>query len=157
MNKAMLPNRVLGRVWAWAVLPFIIPAIPCPTPLYSLFLWSFNLHPHVCLFSLSFSLVQMQLIRFGAYLTYLFAQTLFLYQFILRYRGVRTSCIFGVGHNSSLNRWYPNHSLIQFFSWNQDHTSPYMATHSIFYIYFQIEGRQVEKNEETNSKITHVS
>ena len=72
MNKAMLPNRVLGRVWAWAVLPFIIPAIPCPTPLYSLFLWSFNLHPHVCLFSLSFSLIQMQLIRFGAYLTYLF-------------------------------------------------------------------------------------
>lgn len=73
------------------------------------------------------------------------------------YRGVWTSCIFGVGHNLTLNSWYPNYSLILVFSWYHEHICPYMAMHSIFYIYFQIEGREAEQNEETNSKINQVA
>lgn len=67
------------------------------------------------------------------------------------YRGVWTSCIFGVGHNLTLNSWYPNYSLILVFSWYHEHICLYMAIHSNFYIYFQIEGREAEQNEETNS------
>lgn len=73
------------------------------------------------------------------------------------YRGVWTSCTFGMGHNLTLNRWYPNFSLILVFSWYHEHICPYMAMHSIFYIYFQIEGREAEQNEETNSKINQVA
>lgn len=153
MNKAMFSSKVLGRICPWVLLPFMIFAIPCSQLYHStLFLWSFNLHPSAYLFLYLYLLYRCNSLDSGPILLIPSVKTLFLYQFIFRYRGVRSSCIFGVGHNSTFNRWYPDYSLIQFFSRYHEHTSPYMAMHSIFYSYFQIEGREAEQNEETNSK-----
>lgn len=152
----MFSSRVLGRIWPWVLLPFTIPAIPCSQLQHST-LWFWG--PLIfILLSVSFYifLYRWDTLDLGPTLC-IFLQRPILYQFILVYRGFWTSCTFGVGHNLTLNRWYPKYSLILVFSWYHEHICLYMAIHSIFYIYSQIEGREAERNEETNSKINQVA